>query len=334
MAVYVETRDKRGEFDASEVDADLRTVQAESGAEGLRGFGESEGASLLVVGSSSRTGLGRLRPGETATRLFSSASLGVAVAPLGYADRDGQLSIVGCGYDGGAGAGSALQWAVALCLMRPETQLEVLSAVPRLAFGGATVGALPSRSAQQALETDIQRDLDAAVERAGNPSAIRAVRLAGDPVMALVRESQLLDLLTLGTRGRADPPAPCCRAAPRPKSSERPLPRSSWFLRRSGRARLPQSSVAASRPPRHIPAWSLSGLVTRARPRPGARPRPMSACQIARPMRNGNPSSQTRPSTSSGSSRTEVQTSSSVCWEAISATANATHPPTMIAKLA
>jgi nucleotide-binding universal stress UspA family protein len=202
VAVYVETRDKRGEFDASEVDADLRTVQAESGAEGLRRFGESEGASLLVVGSSSRTGLGRLRPGETATRLFSSASIGVAVAPLGYADRDGQLSIVGCGYDGGAGAGSALQWAVALCLMRPETQLEVLSAVPRLAFGGATVGALPSRSAQQALETEIQRDLDAAVKRAGNPSAIRAVRLAGDPVLALVRESERLDLLVLGSRGR------------------------------------------------------------------------------------------------------------------------------------
>ena len=202
LAVYVETGDKRGEFDASRVDADLRTVQADSGAEGLRRFGESEGASLLVVGSSSRTGLGRIRPGETGTRLFSSASVGVAVAPLGYADRDGQLSTVGCGYDSGTGAGSALQWAVALCLMRPETKLEVLSVAPRLAFGAATVGALPSSSAQQSLETEIQRDLDVAVERAGNPSAIRGVRLAGDPVAALVRESERLDLLVLGSRGR------------------------------------------------------------------------------------------------------------------------------------
>ena len=202
VAVYVETEERRGEFDASAVAADVRTVQADSGAEGLRQFGESEGASLLVVGSSSRTGLGRLRPGETATRLFSSAAVGIAVAPLGYADRPGQLATVGCAYDSGASAGAALQWAVALCLRRPETKLEVLSVTPRLAFGGATVGALPTSSAQQALETGIQRELDGAVERAGNPSAIRGVRLAGDPVAALVRESERLDLLVLGSRGR------------------------------------------------------------------------------------------------------------------------------------
>ena len=74
--------------------------------------------------------------------------------------------------------------------------------VPHLAFGGATVGALPSITAQAALATAIQHELDAAVQEAGDPSAIRGVRLAGDPVTALVTESERLDLLVMGSRGR------------------------------------------------------------------------------------------------------------------------------------
>ncbi len=202
VAVHVVTDERRGEFDAASVDADVRTVDGDSGAQGLGQFGRAEGASLLVVGASSRTGLGRVRPGETATQLFSEASVSVAVAPLGYANQGRQISIVGCGYDDGEAARSALQWAVALCAERPTMKLEVLSVVPRLAFGGASVGALPSVTAQAALGAAIQHDVDAAVQRAGDPSAIRAVRLAGNAVTALVAESARLDLLVLGSRGR------------------------------------------------------------------------------------------------------------------------------------
>ena len=202
VAVHVETDEKRGEFDASSVDADLRTVRGSSGAEGLQQLGAAEGASLLVVGSSSRTGLERVRPGETATRLLSGASISVAVAPLNYAKHDSDMSIVGCAYDGGEASASALRWAVDLCAERPEMKLEVLSVVPRLAFGGTTVGGLSSQTAQAALGKAIQESLDAAVEDAADPSAIRGVRLAGNPVTALVTESQRLDLLVLGSRGR------------------------------------------------------------------------------------------------------------------------------------
>lgn len=135
LAVHVATDENGEQCDASGIEADVRTVRDHSGAEGLQRVGEAENASLVVVGSSSRTGFGRVRPGETATRLYSGAPMTVAVAPAGYADDVGELSIVGCGYDGDAAARSVLQWAVTLCAARAGTKLEVLSVTPRWRLG-------------------------------------------------------------------------------------------------------------------------------------------------------------------------------------------------------
>ncbi len=199
VAVHVRSPDSRHPL-MGDVDAELRTVDHESGADGLKAFSETEPTQLIVVGSSSRTGLGRVFPGETATRLFASVSVAVAVAPAGYADRSDTLSTIGCGHDGGDSARAALRWATELCAAAPGSSLEVIAVTPHLAFGGATVTPLPSMSAQEALRREVDRDLEAI--ESGSSLEIRGVRLEGDPVELLVGESGRLDLLVLGSRGR------------------------------------------------------------------------------------------------------------------------------------
>ena len=65
----------------------------------------------MVLGSSDRSGLERVFPGPTATRLLSGSPVAVAVAPVGYADQQPDSGAVGCGYDGSAAAREALNWA-------------------------------------------------------------------------------------------------------------------------------------------------------------------------------------------------------------------------------
>ena len=73
---------------------DMRLVATRSPAAGLQDFAQREAASLIVVGSSHRSSVGRVQPGGVGQRLLAGAPIPVALAPLGYA---GHAAATGCG---------------------------------------------------------------------------------------------------------------------------------------------------------------------------------------------------------------------------------------------
>ena len=91
---FGEKREELAQFDAErrldlgsdrlgDPDVPKHVLIAASTGEGLRHFGESEGASMIVFGSEYRTPPGRTEPGASATYLLEHGSVAVAVAAAG-----------------------------------------------------------------------------------------------------------------------------------------------------------------------------------------------------------------------------------------------------------
>lgn len=77
---------------------------------GLARIAQRWGADTLVLGSSHRGPVGRIVPGSVASRLLAHAPCAIAVAPMGYADRQtGTVTAVGVAYDTTRAADAALQ---------------------------------------------------------------------------------------------------------------------------------------------------------------------------------------------------------------------------------
>jgi nucleotide-binding universal stress UspA family protein len=73
---------------------EMRVVSDSSPARGLQAIAEEAGASLIVVGSSHRSGIGRVFAGGVAESLLDGAPVPIAVAPHGYASADNRLGSV------------------------------------------------------------------------------------------------------------------------------------------------------------------------------------------------------------------------------------------------
>jgi nucleotide-binding universal stress UspA family protein len=72
-----------------DIAVELRAVASTTTATGLRILAESERAAVIVFGSAVAGPAGYVHPGSAARRLLQSAPTAVAVAPAGYAARDG-----------------------------------------------------------------------------------------------------------------------------------------------------------------------------------------------------------------------------------------------------
>jgi nucleotide-binding universal stress UspA family protein len=186
---------------ASDMGVDeVRLTTASSAAAGLHAAAAEENAQLIVVGSSERSGLDRVFPGPTATRLLSGSPVAVAVATAGYADRQPDTGTVGSGYDGSPAAREALTWAAEFA-RRGDRPLRVLAVQRQLAFGHIGVsGAFGAKSANDELRAGLSADLEQAVAALPIDSAETEI-LEGDPAQMLAESSAGLDLLVLGSRG-------------------------------------------------------------------------------------------------------------------------------------
>src|SRR6185437_10741308 len=94
---------------ATGVEAELREVIALSAGAGLHGQAESQGADLLVVGSSRHGALGRALLGDNARAALNGAPCAVAIASHGYAHEQAKLATIGVAYDGSPESKAALQ---------------------------------------------------------------------------------------------------------------------------------------------------------------------------------------------------------------------------------
>jgi nucleotide-binding universal stress UspA family protein len=180
---------------------ELRVVSDSSPARGLQAIAEERGASLIVVGSSHRSGIGRVLVGSVAEALLAETPVPVAVAPHSHADADNPLATVGCGFDGSPESEEAFAWAAALA-RRSRARLQALAVHSRIAFGAvSTTGAFGYRSADDALRGELERRMRATLAAIAGTSEADGRVLDGNAVNELAAASTNLDLLVLGSRG-------------------------------------------------------------------------------------------------------------------------------------
>jgi nucleotide-binding universal stress UspA family protein len=83
----------------TEIDADLRAGSARSPGQGLLAVADESGADLLVVGSSRRRLVDRVRLADDSHAALNGAPCAVAIAPTGYAHQAGTIRKIGVGYN-------------------------------------------------------------------------------------------------------------------------------------------------------------------------------------------------------------------------------------------
>jgi len=125
------------ERSAASVSADLISVIASAPGGGLHRQAEDQHADLLVVGSCSRSGLGRAMLGDDTRFALNGASCAVAIAARGYAQHPRAFASVGVGYNGSPESHAGLAMARELAAPSAATlkALEVVS-IPTYAFTG------------------------------------------------------------------------------------------------------------------------------------------------------------------------------------------------------
>jgi len=159
-------------------------------------------AALIVVGSSHAAQHSRLHPGSTAQRLLGGAPCPVALAPLGYRLRPHlKLQRISVAYDASAESARALSAGllVARAAGAPLRVIRVFTAdwpVP------PTMLAVPgyvrlTPAAEQAAREELERTVAALPKDVWSEPAF----LRGDPAQQLTMESEVADLLVIGSRG-------------------------------------------------------------------------------------------------------------------------------------
>ena len=179
----------------------MQLVAGDSPAAGLHALAEAEGATLIVVGSSHRSAIGRILVGGTGERLLSGASAPVAVAPAGYATAGAGIQTVGCGFDGSRESHRALAWAAELA-RTTSARLRVLTVYePTLPVTLALGGGLPTASINEVLRRQRDEELSQAMSALDADIDATGTLLDGDARELLAGESAGLDLLVVGSRG-------------------------------------------------------------------------------------------------------------------------------------
>jgi nucleotide-binding universal stress UspA family protein len=141
-------------------------------ARALQAIAERDGADLIVVGAPHRAGADRLLGGDVAAGTIRGAPCAVAVAPTGFAERDGTLRTVGVGFDDS-----------------PESRAALVLGGQLARAAGAALRVVTVASGAVA-----KRQADAIAQGAVHET------IAGRPATELARRSADLDLLVLGSR--------------------------------------------------------------------------------------------------------------------------------------
>jgi nucleotide-binding universal stress UspA family protein len=167
----------------------------------LQRITERPDAGLIVVGSTTRGPVGRLLIGGVGEWLVAGAACPVVIAPRGYSDGPSvKLARIGVGVDSSDEAQRALEATVALA-EKADAEVRVITAYQQLAFGGATLAALPSTSANEEMRRQLRAVHDAALTATREHAAATGRFEDGLADQVLLDESADLDLLVVGSRG-------------------------------------------------------------------------------------------------------------------------------------
>jgi nucleotide-binding universal stress UspA family protein len=198
----------RSELDALDVPASVHVVEHHSPAGGLAAAIEELQPRLAVLGSSSRSAVGRVLTGSTAERVIHGSPCPVVVVPQGHANRAEGPRLVGAAFAPTPEGKAALAAGALLARALATPLLAVVALDPKHAEEQS-----PGLMAQAHGEHDPSEDryvrdrlvgtdaLQAAVAELGADVEVETDVLFQDPLDALTAASQRTDLLVIGSRG-------------------------------------------------------------------------------------------------------------------------------------
>lgn len=179
-----------------------RPIPEVSPAKGIQDVATKEGASLIVIGSSSRGGAGRVFAGTTAERLLHGAPCPVAVAPRGFHSHvPGDIATIAVGYDGSVEAKAALVGARTIARVR-GARLRLVEVLDSAWLGTPALMQGPGFIMTPDDAQDRARSyLTEAAESLAADVPTEPVVAVGAPEQVLAEESHKADLVVVGSRG-------------------------------------------------------------------------------------------------------------------------------------
>lgn len=180
----------------------LRTVRASSPSAGLQRLAVEGDFDVIVVGTSHRQGPGRVWPGGATEQTLQGAPRPVAIAPPGYASATpatARLERIGVGYDGSPEGRHALELAADLAVGAGAAvvAIDVVDTVAPPLIDAYGFGSFVDDMRELA---DLHLAGAAQLLSARGVERIETAHPEGGPVTELVRASEQLDLLVLGSR--------------------------------------------------------------------------------------------------------------------------------------
>jgi nucleotide-binding universal stress UspA family protein len=204
LCVDAEESLRRAQEGFSELPAVVAHAVADpSPARAIQEMAASEAASLIVIGSSHRGGVGRVLAGTTAERLLHGAPCPVAVAPAGFrAAADHAIETIAVAYDRSDEAKAALLAATAIAPAL-GARLRVVEVVDPHWMGTPMMMAGPAYEVvpSEVLEQPVREHLAEVVAALPENVTAEAVVLIGDPERELAAETQGVELMIAGSRG-------------------------------------------------------------------------------------------------------------------------------------
>lgn len=165
-------------------------------ARGLFTLAEEQQPRLTVVGSTTRSRLGRVLLGSTGESLLGSAAIGaIAVAPRGYARSEHpHTGRAGVGFDGHDDSARAVREAARLAIAT-DADLWVVAARPVLKWPDSVAGPV------EFSEPELEEAMWTLAGVKADGARTQLVICAGEPAEELAKLSVEFDLLVVGSRG-------------------------------------------------------------------------------------------------------------------------------------
>ncbi len=178
---------------AAGVGAELVSIVALSAGGGLHRRAEEQKADLLVVGSSSRSALGRAMLGDDTRAALNGAPCAVAIATHGYAQQAGPIARIGVAYDGSQESRAALAVARKLAAQtKASLYARQVVAITSYAYSGIVVPDLA-----EVIE-ELVKEADDELKKLPEVEGRAVYGLTGEELAAFGDE---VDILLVGSRG-------------------------------------------------------------------------------------------------------------------------------------
>ena len=172
-----------------------RVLLAGSPAQALHDLAEEEHATLIVVGATHYSHIGRITPGSVASNLLHGAPCPVLVAPSDHQPRP--IRTIAVAYDDGIQAKAALEHAAQLA-RRLDAHLEIIAGAEHELYAGPAM--IAAADLEELMRDDVAERVKAEADAiTGIPVDTRVV--TGPMPSALADAAEGADLLVTGSRG-------------------------------------------------------------------------------------------------------------------------------------